>query len=41
MTNNWPLVQLSEILTKSDEWVNLRPDTTYRAVTVRLRKDYT
>ncbi|MGD1020650.1 MAG: restriction endonuclease subunit S [Verrucomicrobiia bacterium] len=32
----WPAVPLGEILTKSDEWIELQPDRTYRQVTVRL-----
>lgn len=31
-----PLVSLSEVLTKSEEWIDLQPDERYRQVTVRL-----
>ena len=32
----WPLVALGEVLTKSDSWVRLIPDKSYKQVTVRL-----
>ncbi|HEX8733137.1 MAG TPA: restriction endonuclease subunit S, partial [Ktedonobacterales bacterium] len=32
----WPTVALGEVLRKSDEWVDLKPDTEYAQVTVRL-----
>lgn len=34
--NGWPLVQLGEILTKSENSVQLSPTKTYREVTIRL-----
>ncbi len=36
MNPHWPTVPLGEVLTKSDEWINLNPDETYRQVTVKL-----
>jgi type I restriction enzyme S subunit len=36
MSNGWPLVPLGEILTKSEQWTELDPNTEYRQVTVRL-----
>jgi len=36
MNNGWKLTKLGEILTKSDESIELRPDEIYRQVTVRL-----
>jgi type I restriction enzyme S subunit len=36
MSANWKPTKLGEILTKSDEWIDLKPDETYRQVTVRL-----
>ncbi len=36
MTHAWPMVPLAVILTKSDEWIDLKPDETYQEVTVRL-----
>jgi type I restriction enzyme S subunit len=32
----WPKVRLGEVLTRSDEWIDLIADKTYREVTVRL-----
>lgn len=32
----WRPTKLGELLTKSDEWIDLKPDATYRQVTVRL-----
>lgn len=36
MSNSFPMVPLGEILTKSEEWIDIRPDIQYRQVTVRL-----
>jgi type I restriction enzyme S subunit len=36
MPNTWPLVQLGEMLTKSDDWITIKPDEKYRQVTVKL-----
>lgn len=35
-TDAWPLVPLGNILAKSNEWIDLRADETYKEVTVRL-----
>lgn len=32
----WPTVALGEVLRKSDDWIDLKPDTEYAQVTVRL-----
>lgn len=34
--SRWPLVPIGEVLRKSDDWISLRPDTSYQEVTVRL-----
>jgi type I restriction enzyme S subunit len=34
--SGWPAVSLGEVLTKSEEWVQLHPDQRYKEVTVRL-----
>ena len=36
MSQSWPLVPLGEVLNKSEEWVDLKPERVYREVTVRL-----
>lgn len=36
MNDAWPLVPLGNILAKSNEWIDLRADETYKEVTVRL-----
>jgi type I restriction enzyme S subunit len=36
MVSDWPMVPLGEILTKSEEWIEIQPDGQYRQVTVRL-----
>ncbi len=36
MSKPWSMIPLGEVLTKSDEWIDLRPDERYREVTVRL-----
>ncbi len=36
MSHSWPMVPLGEVLTKSEEWVNINPEETYKEVTVRL-----
>ena len=36
MPNPWPLVQLGELLTRSDDWISIKPDERYRQVTVKL-----
>jgi type I restriction enzyme, S subunit len=34
--SDWPMIPLSEVLTRHDDWVNLDPDSEYRQITVRL-----
>lgn len=34
--SDWPMVPLGEVLRKSDDWIQLHADKTYREVTVRL-----
>lgn len=34
--NPWPMVPLGEVLTKSEEWIQLHPDQRYKEITVRL-----
>ncbi len=36
MTHEWPMAPLGRILAKSDEWTVLKPEETYKEVTVRL-----
>ena len=36
MSNAWPMVRLGEVLTKSNESVDLKSDETYREVTIKL-----
>ncbi len=36
MTDRFPMVPLGEVLTKSEEWIELAPDQRYRELTVRL-----
>lgn len=36
MSKPWPMVPLGEVLSKSNEWINLKADATYREVTVKL-----
>ena len=36
-TSSYPLVSLGEILTKSEEWIDLLPDQRYRQVTIKTR----
>lgn len=36
MSKPWPMVPLGEVLTKSDELIDLKPEATYSEVTVRL-----
>src|SRR5437899_12957568 len=36
MNNVFPKVPLGEILTKSEEWIDIKPDEQYRQVTVKL-----
>lgn len=36
MSNSWPLVPLGELLTKSEEWIDIKPEERYREITVRL-----
>lgn len=36
MSHFWPMVPLGEVLTKSEKWVNINPEETYKEVTVRL-----
>lgn len=34
MSAKWPLVRLGELLTKSNDWIDLNPDEEYRQVTI-------
>lgn len=36
MSAHWPLVPLGEVLTKSEDWIDLDPEKSFREVTVRL-----
>jgi type I restriction enzyme, S subunit len=36
MRNVWPQVPLGEVLTKSEEWIDIEPTGAYREITVRL-----
>jgi type I restriction enzyme S subunit len=36
VTTLWPMVALADVLTKSDNWIAIQPDTRYRQITVRL-----
>ena len=36
MSKPWPLVRLGQVLTKSNESVDLKSDETYREVTIKL-----
>jgi type I restriction enzyme S subunit len=36
MANRWPQVPLGALLVKTEERVEIRPDQTYRQITVRL-----
>ena len=36
MSDRWPSVPLSRLLSKSEEWVSLEPDAVYQEITVRL-----
>ncbi|MBI2412891.1 MAG: restriction endonuclease subunit S [Deltaproteobacteria bacterium] len=36
MNKPWPMMPLGEVLSKSNEWINLKADATYREVTVKL-----
>lgn len=36
MSADWPMSSLGEILTPSEEWTDIRPDETYKQVTVKL-----
>ncbi len=36
MSTPWPPVPLSEVLTRSEDWIDIRSDERYREVTVRL-----
>jgi len=36
MSATWPMVPLGEVLSKSDDWIQLHPDQKYKEVTVRL-----
>jgi type I restriction enzyme, S subunit len=36
MTHDWPMAPLGRILAKSNEWIDLKADETYKEVTVRL-----
>ena len=34
MSKSWPMVSLGEVLSRSEEWIDVDPTTTYREVTV-------
>ena len=34
--HGWPPIALTDLLTKSDDWIDLDPTATYREVTIRL-----
>jgi type I restriction enzyme S subunit len=36
ISNDWQMTPLKEVLTKSDEWIDLKPDQKYQQVTVRM-----
>ena len=36
MSNNWSLVPLGEILTKSENWIELKPTERYKQITVKI-----
>ncbi len=36
MNNNWSLVPLKEILTKSENWIELKPTEQYKQITVKI-----
>jgi type I restriction enzyme M protein len=36
LRGGWPLVPLSELLVRNEDWINLDPETDYRQITVRL-----
>lgn len=36
MNHDWKITPLGEVLTKSDEWIELKPDQKYQQVTVRM-----
>lgn len=36
MSNNWPKVKLGEVMSRSAETIDLRPDAEYRQITVKL-----
>lgn len=36
MSNNWTLVPLGEILTKSENWIELKPTERYKQITVKI-----
>src|SRR5438874_1651876 len=36
MDNGFPMVPLGQILTKTEEWIDIKPDEQYRQVTVKL-----
>lgn len=36
MSKQWLMVRLREVLSKADEWIDIKPDEQYREVTVRL-----
>jgi type I restriction enzyme, S subunit len=36
VNKSWPTIPLKEVLTKADEWIDIKPDEQYQEVTVRL-----
>jgi type I restriction enzyme, S subunit len=36
MTMQWPMVPLSEVLTRHDDWIPIEPEAQYRQITARL-----
>lgn len=36
MSKPWAMVSLGEVLTRSEDWIDIKPDERYREVTVRL-----
>jgi len=36
LKNGWPMVPIGQVMSKSDDWIPIQPDSTYSEVTVRL-----
>jgi type I restriction enzyme S subunit len=36
VSNSWPQIPLGDVLTKSEDWIDINPTDTYREITVRL-----